>query len=86
MSRIVKPSHRMKRFLTVLLLFAGFALLFLGAVCVLAWLLVPLNSKPTSGPSWPLAGIGLCLMLAGRAIRRMGLCRWRAATGREVVR
>ena len=73
----------MKRFLAVLLLFAGFALLLLGTSFVLTWL-VPLNSKPTSGPSWPLAAIGLCLMLAGWVIRRVGLCRWRAATGQEV--
>lgn len=73
----------MKRFLAVLLLFAGFALLLLGAFFVLTWL-IPLNSKPSSGPSWPLAAIGVCLMLAGWFLRRIGLSRWRAAaTSRE---
>jgi len=68
----------MRCFLAILFLFAGFALLLLGAFFVLTWL-IPLNSKPLSAPSWPVAVIGLCLMFAGWFLRRIGLSRWRAA-------
>ncbi len=69
----------MKRFFAVLLLFAGFGLLLEGALFVFTWL-GPLNSKPSSGPRWPLGAIGLCMILAGWTLRRLGLRRWRAAT------
>ena len=73
----------MKRLVAILFLFVGFALLLLGAFFVFTWLL-PLNSRAASGPTWPIAAIGLGLILGGWVIKRWGLCLWRsAAVGRE---
>ena len=68
----------MNRSIAILLLFAGFTLLLLGAVFVFSWL-AHLDSKPSSGPQWPLGLVGLLLLAAGWVIRRLGLSRWKTA-------
>ena len=70
----------MNRFLAILLLFAGFAMILLGGLLVLTGLVTyPKSPVQAPGPCWPVVGIGFGMACAGWLIKRRGLSRWRAA-------
>ena len=70
--------HPVRSFLTILLLFAGFTLLLLGAIFVISGLL-PSESPRDKNSPWLVVAIGLACGSMGWLIRRTALGRRQSA-------
>jgi len=73
----------MRQLVTILVLFAGFVLLFGGGVLVLTGLFP--YTKPRSGIFWPGIAFGVFISAAGWRVRHAAMARWRTRTQKRMA-